>query len=74
MQLYLSGQLLPPAGPDEERPLDERLADLTTRDVEEALAGDLGAVPMTRTEYRDVVADILGFVRAWLGPDEASGE
>ncbi len=70
VQLYMSGELLPPIADGAERPLSERLESLTASDVEAALRGDLGAVPMTRDEYQSVLSDILAFVKAWLGGEQ----
>ena len=70
VQLYLRGELLPDLAPGEEHPLEERLAALTVADVERALAGDLGAVPLTRSEYEELLTDILSFVKAWLATNQ----
>ena len=68
-RLYGAGELFPPLGPGEERDLNERLQALGRADVERALAGKLGTVPMTREEYEEVLDDIVAFLKEWLGED-----
>ena len=67
--LYGAGRLLPPLveGEEQDMVLARRLQALSSEDVERALAGKLGTIPLTRAEYRDLLEDITECLKEWLG-------
>ena len=66
-RLYAAGTLFPPLDDGEEVELHERLMNLTPQDVERALGGKLGTIPLTREEYQELLAVITEFMQEWLG-------
>ncbi len=71
-RLYTSGVLLPTLAPGQTPKLTERLQTLTWQDVERALQGKLGTVPMSRAQYESVLQDITLFLTEWLGGSSSS--
>ncbi len=67
-RLYTSGGLLPTVAPGQaEKKLEDRVQALEWPDLERALQGKLGTVPMTRAQYESVLRDITAFLKEWLG-------
>ena len=67
-QLYGGGHLLA-AVDGEESTLQERVLALTPERVEQALAGKLPTVLVSREEYAELLTDITEFIKEWLGSE-----
>lgn len=70
-QMYASGELFPPLGPDEEISIKERLLRLSADDLDRALAGQRGLVALSREEYWAILEDVIEFLKAWQADELA---
>lgn len=70
-QMYASGELFPPLEADEELTIRDRLLRLTADDLDLALGGRRGQVAVSPEEYREILEDVIAFLKAWQADELA---
>lgn len=70
-QMYASGELFPPLAADEELTIRDRLLRLNADDLDQALGGRRGQVAVSPEEYREILEDVIAFLKAWQADELA---